>query len=83
MMTRVAVPVLKDGKLVTEYGEMVTVVKQEEPWSEYRLEDGTLIRTKQTLMQLVKMETPSPDGKPVYTMQTQPTIMVIPNIENE
>lgn len=82
-MTRVAVPVLKDGKLVTEYGEMVTVVKQEEPWSEYRLEDGTLIRTKQTLMQLVKMETPSPDGKPVYTMQTQPTIMVIPNIENE
>lgn len=82
-MTRVAVPALKDGKLVTEYGEMVTVVEQKEPWSEYRLEDGTLIRTKQTLMQLVKMDTPGPDGKPVYTMQTQPTIMVIPNIENE
>lgn len=82
-MTRVAVPALKDGKLVTEYGEMVTVVEQKEPWSEYRLEDGTLIRTKQTLMQIVKMDTPGPDGKPVYTMQTQPTIMVIPNIENE
>ncbi len=82
-MTRVAIPALKDGKLVKEYGEMVTVVEQKEPWSEYRLEDGTLIRTKQTLMQLVKMDTPGPDGKPVYTMQTQPTIMVIPNIENE
>ena len=82
-MTRGAIPALKDGKLVKEYGEMVTVVEQKEPWSEYRLEDGTLIRTKQTLMQLVKMDTPGPDGKPVYTMQTQPTIMVIPNIENE
>lgn len=82
-MTRVAIPALKDGKLVKEYGEMVTVVEQKEPWSEYRLEDGTLIRTKQTLMQLVKMDTPGPDGKPVYTMQTQPTIMVIPNIDNE
>lgn len=82
-MTRVAIPALKDGKLVKEYGEMVTVVEQKEPWSEYRLEDGTLIRTKQTLMQIVKMDTPGPDGKPVYTMQTQPTIMVIPNIENE
>ena len=49
-MTRVAIPALKDGKLVKEYGEMVTVVEQKEPWSEYRLEDGTLIRTKQTLM---------------------------------
>lgn len=82
-MTKVKVPVIKNGRPAEEIGELVEIVDQKEPWSEYRLQDGTLIRTKQTLMQLVKMDTPGPDGKPVYTMQTQPTIMVIPKIENE
>lgn len=83
-MTKVAVPVYRDGKPQQEFGELVDVVDTKEPWSEYRLIDGTIIRTKQTLMQLVRLDTPGPDGKPVYTMQTQPTVVVIPKIaDNE
>jgi len=82
-MSKVQVPVIRDGKLTNELGELVTIVKQNEPWSEYFLEDGTIIRTKQTVLQLVKMDTPGPDGKPIYTMQTQPSTVVIPKLEDE
>ena len=82
-MTKVEVPIVRNGVLKHEFGELANIVEQTEPWSEYRLDDGTIIRTKQTLMQLVKMDTPGPDGKPFYAMQTQPTIVVIPKVENE
>lgn len=82
-MVRVKVPVVKDGKLSEEFGELMDVVKQTEPWSEYVLEDGTIIRTKQTLMQLVKMDNLGADGKSVYSMQTQPSIVVIPKVDDE
>jgi len=77
-MAKVEVPVFRNGKMEKETGELVNIVKQEEPWSEYYLEDGTIIRTKQTLLQLAKMDLPGPDGKPIYTMQSQPNIVVIP-----
>ncbi len=82
-MVKVRVPVVTDGQRSDELGELMNIVKQSEPWSEYVLEDGTIIRTKQTLMQLVKMDKVGPDGKSIYSMQTQPSIVVIPSVVDE
>jgi len=86
-MPKVKVPILipdKEGKMETKMqtGELVNIIEQNEPWSEYKLEDGTLIKTKQTVLQIVKMEELDPIGNPVYSIQTQPNLVVIPN-ENE
>ena len=64
--------------IVQKEGEFINVVKQTEPWSEYELEDGTIIRTKQTMLQVVRMDEPDKNGRPVYNMQSQPSIVVIP-----
>jgi hypothetical protein len=83
-MTKIRIPFVvangPDNKPVVmqKEGEFVTVVDQKEPWSEYILEDGTIIRTKQTLLQVVKMDEPGPDGKPVYNMQAQPNCSCYP-----
>lgn len=84
---RVQVPVMKNGKPVMEngkpvmkIGELVEVVEQKEPWSEYRLKDGTVVRTKQTMMQIVKM---MDTDKPTYSFQAQSVISVIPPISED
>lgn len=83
-MPKIEVPFMKDGKLAgTKTGELVNIVRQSEPWSEYVLDDGTVIRTKQTVLKLVRMDEPDAKGKPIYSMQSQPIIDVIPKIEEE
>ena len=82
-MARVEIPVFKDGKIEKKFGESVKIVKQDEPWSEYSLEDGTVIRMKQTVLQIIKLDEHGPDGRPVYTMQTQPNTVILPKAENE
>ena len=77
---RVQVPVLENGKQVMKVGELVEVIEQNEPWSEYRLKDGTVVRTKQTMMQIVKiMDT----DKPTYSFQAQSAFSVIPPISED
>jgi len=83
-MPKIKVPFFipdKEGKTTTEMktGELVKVAKCDEPWSEYTLEDGTLIRTKQTALHIVKMDELGPDGNPIYSIQTQPSLVVIPS----
>jgi hypothetical protein len=82
-MARVEVPVFKNGQWEKGVGELVNIVEQKEPWSEYYLEDGTIIRTKNTALQIIKMEVPGPDGKPTYSMQVQPNTVIIPKVEDE
>ena len=83
-MARAEVPVFKkDGKIEKKLGESVKIIKQDEPWSEYSLEDGTIIRIKQTMLQIVKLDEPGPDGRPAYVIQTQPNTIILPKVENE
>jgi hypothetical protein len=79
-MARVEVPIFKDGKWDKGFGESVNIVEQKEPWAEYHLEDGTIIRMKQTVLQVVKMDELDLNGKPVYTMQTQPSTVIMPKV---
>jgi len=77
-MAKVEVPIFKDGKWEKSSGQLVNIVDQKEPWSEYYLEDGTTIRSRNIVLQIIKMDEPGPDGKPAYSMQVQQNMVVIP-----
>ena len=50
--------------------EPVDIVSSKEGWSEFTLQDGTVIRTKAVLLDVKKMVGQyNPEGDPVYTMQ--------------
>ena len=52
--------------------EEVEVVTSNEPWSEYRLIDGTLISCKAVLISIFKATTEkSPDGAALYVIKSQ------------
>ena len=70
-----------DGSVNQEIGTLVEVTNYDEPWSEYTLEDGARIRTKQTLLHIVRLDDKkTTNGDPVYVVQTQQTMSLIPKI---
>lgn len=82
MADKVKVPLMNpDGSVVQEMGTLIEVKDSKEPWSEYTLEDGTKIRLKQTLVSIVKIDgKTAPNGDPVYVVQSQQAMSVIPKI---
>jgi hypothetical protein len=68
------------GKLSETIGERMEILDSKEPWSEYVLEDGTKIRAKQAAVNIVKLNQTTPDGTPVYVIQSQPMMFVAQNI---
>jgi hypothetical protein len=70
-----------DGSTIHEIGTLMDVTDSKEPWSEYTLEDGTKIRLKQTLVNVIRLDNrKNSNGEPVYSIQSQPTISIIPKI---
>ena len=70
-----------DGSISQEIGTIMEVTDEKEPWSEYTLEDGTKIRIKPTLINIIRLEgKTAPNGDPMYSIQLQQTMSVIPNI---
>jgi len=82
MADKVKVPLMNpDGSMSQEIGTLMEVTDSKEPWSEYTLEDGTKIRLKQTLVNVVRLDNKkNPNGEPVYSIQSQPTMSIIPKI---
>jgi len=78
-MRKIKIPYRRpDGSQVDAVGTCVTPKKIHEPWSEYELEDGTIIRIKQTLMDLACLdEEKTPNGEPVYMFQFQQAMTII------
>jgi hypothetical protein len=68
------------GKLSETFGENMDICESKEPWSEYVLEDGTRIKAKQAVVNIAKLEQKNPDGTPVYVLQSQSIMSVIPKI---
>jgi hypothetical protein len=58
-------------------GTIVEIKDFKEPWAEYSLEDGTKIKMKQTVVNIVKMDNNDAAGNPVYVVQSQPLINTI------
>ncbi len=58
-----------EGKTVT--GESVKVTAASEPWAEFTLEDGTTVKAKMVLLDVVRLDTFNAAGDPVYQFQLQ------------
>ena len=69
------VQVVPGGPLVD--GVEVPVEESSEKWSEYKLADGTTIRLKQVLMEIIRTEGYDPDGNPLYVVKAQPVLSVV------
>ena len=69
-----------NGEMSETIGELMDVVDSKEPWSEYILENGTKIKAKQSVVNIIKLDTTNQDGTPVYIMQGQPVMSVIPKL---
>jgi hypothetical protein len=70
-----------DGTVTPKIGTLVKVVEASEPWSEYRLEDGTKLRMKQTIINVVRLDEKDDNGNPMYSIQSQQTLSVVPQIK--
>ena len=73
--------VMHNGKMVDGFD--VPVTESSERWSEFTLEDGTIIRVKVNLIAAVRI----PDefdaqGNPIYVINAGPTIGVLPTDTN-
>ncbi len=77
-MAKIKVPVMTSEGVVMREGETVRIINQNEPWSEYTLENGNVIRTKQTVLQIVEMPEKDEAGNPTYTIQSQSNVVVVP-----
>ena len=69
------VQVVPGGPLVN--GMEVPVEESTERWSEYKLEDGSVIRLKQVLMEIIRTEGYDPEGNPMYVVKAQPIVSVV------
>ena len=59
-------------------GVDVPVDESSERWSELTLGDGTIIRIKMTVAQVVRLDGQfDKDGNPVYVLKSTPTVAVI------
>lgn len=56
---------------VTHCPKEVNVLEAKEAWSEYSLEDGTILRIKPVMIAVSRVEGEhTPDGDPVYNMKS-------------
>lgn len=70
-----------NGSVSQEIGTLMEVTDSKEPWSEYTLGDGTKVRLKQTLVNIIKLDDKKNlDGDPIYVVQSQQTMSIIPKI---
>ena len=66
-----------DG-LSTATGTQVNVMESTERWSEFRLEDGTVLRGKLVIIGAVRLDGKfDPQGNPQYAMQSGATISIV------
>ncbi|MDR0942751.1 MAG: hypothetical protein LBM19_04060 [Holosporales bacterium] len=67
-----------DGTVQQKSVEYMNIKECNEPWSEYRLENGTIIRLRQVVTQIVRLEEKDSNGKPIYMVQgSQPIIVTL------
>jgi hypothetical protein len=82
MADKMTVPLINpDGSSSQEIGTLMEITESKEPWSEYTLENGTKIRCKQTVVSIVELDNQkNQNGVPVYVIQAQQLMNVIPKI---
>lgn len=64
------------GKIET--GTVLEIVDSHEPMIRLELEDGTLIRAKQSILEVVRMDGKNKEGNDVYTFESSLAVRVTP-----
>jgi hypothetical protein len=67
---------LPDGTYKT--GEPVGITDQKEPWAEYYLEDGSVLRLRQVVISVVKLDEKDAQSNPVYAFNGIPVLFAMP-----
>jgi hypothetical protein len=62
-------------------GQSVSFQTQGEQWSMYELEDGSTLKIKVVLMEVVRLDEYADNGDPVYLLTAQQVMGVVPNPE--
>lgn len=62
--------------IVQKQGTIIDVVESSEVWSSYKLEDETVLKVKQVLVKVVKLDEKDAEGKPIYLTEAQPIVSV-------
>lgn len=60
-------------------GESVSFKTQGEQWSLYQLEDGSAMKIKIVLMDVVRLDEHAENGDPVYLITAQQVVGVVPD----
>lgn len=56
----------------------VPITKGSEPWSEYELEDGSIVRFKSVVTSIMRIEGQhNQDGTPIYIILSSPVVNVV------
>ena len=72
---------LFNGKMVD--GMEVPIEESNEKWSEFKFEDGTIMRAKISLIQVVRVDGEyDPLGNPAYAINMTPTMAIIETPEH-
>ena len=59
-------------------GTVLDVVEAIEPMIRLKLEDGTLVRMKISVIEVMRMDKPGADGKPEYNLNAQMNATFVP-----
>lgn len=72
--TAMKVTILVDGKPVE--GDRVPFTPIEEPWTKHKLQDGTIVRMKLVVADVVRLTTKDDDGNPHYIVKSSNILAV-------
>lgn len=76
MGKKVTVNIPTPNGLESKTGEIIDVKTSNENWSSYELEDGSVLKVKQVLIKVIKLDEKDAEGKPIYITEAQPVISI-------
>ena len=59
-------------------GTVLEIAESSEPVTRLKLEDGTLVRLKISVVEIMLMDDPGPDGKPAYELNASLAANFVP-----
>ena len=76
LLRKTKVQVVPNGPQVD--GFKIPIAESSERWSEYTLEDGTIIRIKQVVFEMIRLaDQYDPEGNPMYVTKATPILNIV------
>jgi hypothetical protein len=68
--------ILPDGRTKETPAEKVSIKEAKENWSEYSLEDGSVVRVRPVVARVLRTEEVDSEGSPIYQVLVANTVFV-------